>query len=189
MSDLHTNLCLGGTIYFGCVRSGGLWFLVYVMLYAAVAVLASTSYRPFPQGSDDRPDGGLGRTWFLLGWSRGCWLRVWPGSISGWCSISGIDDQCRNPVRQAFDPSLFLTRAGAAALLAGGVFLWARRGLRVQAGRRFQWIAGVLAAICGAILIVLNATEPGYRRDPVDPVEPVGRLPFATRYQRPGAER
>ena len=158
----------------GYIRMLLLWFSLYVMLYAAV-FLASA----FTDHSLKAAMIGLMVAWVGLFFLGVAWMlaphmaRFYFGLV-----FYTVIDANAGILRQAFDPSLFLTRGAAAALLVGGAILWARRGLRVQTSRRFQWIAGVLAAICGVILIGLNATEFRYRHDPVDPVDPVGQLPY-----------
>ncbi len=160
----------------GYLRMLLLWFFLYVVLYAAVFLASAFTDHPLKAAMT-----GLMVAWVGLFFLGSAWMlaprmaRFYFGLV-----FYSVIDTNAGILRQAFDPSLFLTRGAAAALLAAGVLLWARRGLRVQAGRRFQWTAGGLALICGVILIGLVATEYSVQA-PVKAVEPVGRLPFATR--------
>ncbi len=157
----------------GYIRMVLLWFSLYVVLYAAVFLASAFTDHPLKAAMI-----GLMVAWvglFLLG---SAWMlaprmaRFYFGLVfySRIYYDAGI-------LRQAFDPSLFLARGAVAALLAAGVLLWARRGLRVQTSRRFQWTAGGLALICGVIVVGLVATKyPVW--ESVKTVEPVGQLPY-----------
>ena len=156
----------------GYVRILLLWFFLYVVLYAAVFLASAFTDHPLKAAMT-----GLMVAWVGLFFLVSA-LMLAPRMAMFYFLLVFYTKLGSGVLRQAFDPSLFLTRAAAAALLAGGALLWAFRAFRVQASRRFQWTAGGLALICGVIVIGWVATQSRHRRDPV---EPVGRLPFATR--------
>ena len=157
----------------GYLRMLLLWFFLYVVLYAAVFLASAFTDYPLKAAMT-----GLMVAWVGLFFLGSAWMlaprmaRFYFGLVfySRIYYDAGI-------LRQAFDPSLFLARGAVAALLAAGVLLWARRGLRVQTSRRFQWTAGGLALICGVIVVGLVATKyPVW--ESVKTVEPVGQLPY-----------
>ena len=75
-------------------------------------------------------------------------------------------------LRPAFDPTLLLSRAAAAFLLAGCVLVWTCRTFRTQGSRRFPWIASALVLICLAWFL-WSPPDPEH-----ESIEPVGRLPY-----------
>ncbi len=149
-----------------------LWFFLYLLLYAAVFLASAFTDRALKAAVT-----GLMVAWvgfFFLGitgqlFSDAAWYYIVLVFKTDFDREAGI-------LRQAFDPSLLLARVAAAALPAVGVLLWVRRGVRVQASRRFQWVVGALVLVsCGVIVIGKNATRSHRARDPI---APVGRLPY-----------
>ena len=154
----------------GYVRIVLLWFFLFLILYTAV-FLASV----FSDRSAQAVIIGLMTVWVGLF----CVVLLSFEAVSYYLMLvfHTVLDRDAGILRQAFDPPLLLARVAGAGLLAGGVVLWACRAFRAQANRRFQWTVGALTLISGGIVIWLDATQSQRAHDPV---EPVGRLPYAT---------
>ena len=147
-----------------------LWFFVFVNLYTAVFLASMIADRTLKAAV-----GGVIIAWVAFSF-LGFTMFLLPDEVV-WYHMSevfmpGLD---RNVaiLRQAFDPMLILVKIATAALLAAGVILWARRGLRVQGSRRGQWVVGAFVLAYG--VVIGSAVFSHYSQEPV---EPVGHLPY-----------
>ena len=147
-----------------------LWFFLFLNLYTAVFLASMIADRTLKAAV-----GGVVIAWVAFSFS-GLTMFLLPDDVV-WYYMSEVFmpglDRNVGILRQAFDPMLILVKIATAVLLAAGVILWARRGLRVQGSRRGQWVVGVLVLAYG--VIIGSAAFSHYSQEPV---EPVGRLPY-----------
>ncbi len=158
----------------GYIRVVLLWFVIYLIPYC-ISVLASIL--------TDRPLKAA-MTSLMAVWV-GIFLLVTAGSLAPKISefyfrmVFSLElNSNAGILRQAFDPSLILARAGAIAMLVGGALFCACRVFSAQASRRYQWVVGALALICAIVVIGLDVTQSRQKRTPVEPVAPVGHLKY-----------
>ena len=145
-----------------------LWFLLFLILYTLVFLSSAFTDRPLMAVVVSLMVAWVGL--FVLGTNA----KLFP-AVSFFIPrilFVGLTDEL---LRLAFDPSLLSAKVAVAALVAGGVLLWATLTLRAQASSRFQWSVGALTLISGAIVLAMDATQ-SHRTDA--PVEPVVRLPY-----------
>ena len=138
---------------FGYGRMVLLWFFLYLMLYAAVFLSSVFTDRPLTAALS-----GLMVAWI------GLFLLIVAAKLS---DLAGHYIQLvfntdlyydSETFRQAVQPRMLLVRAGVGVALAAGSLLWTSRAFTAQACRRFPWIVGAFALICGVIVVGLQAT-------------------------------
>ena len=123
--------------------------LLFVNLYTAVFLASMIADRTLKAAV-----GGVVIAWVAFSFS-GLTMFLLPDDVV-WYYMSEVFmpglDRNVGILRQAFDPMLILVKIATAVLLAAGVILWARRGLRVQGSRRGQWVVGALVLAYGVVI-------------------------------------
>lgn len=161
----------------GYVRVSLLWILVYLVPYGVAALASVLTDHPLKAALTCLMVVWIAWVLFIVGSTAAPPIAKFYFKLVFFLKImsdAGI-------VRQAFDTSLILVRAGATAILAGGALLIACRVFRAQASNRIQWIVGGLAlfsAIAALGLAVAQSRDRLSHIAPVAQVAPVGQLKF-----------
>ena len=147
-----------------------LWFFLFINLYTAVFLASMIADRTLKAAV-----GGVIIAWVAFSF-LGFTMFLLPDDVVWYYMSEVFMPELGRDVailRQAFDPMLILVKIATAVLLAAGAILWARRRLKVQGNRWFQWVVGALVLAYG---VVIGSAV--FSHHSQESVEPVGRLPY-----------